>query len=702
MSDNFGIGAFIIVLIIIVQSIVGSYFTYKNIRFFHQTGISLVLGIAASAIAYYGLDYQAKLQQETFIYIFLPAIIFSEGYSLKKKLFFKNMSYILIYGFLGTLITFTFLTISMEFLCDKNLIIVERGNTSFDDGDPIVGSPMELNTKEIILFSAALSSKDTFMATNMVNYEMYPTLFHIIFGEGIMNDATSLVLFQSFQAYVEDESDFSWNTLPHVLLNFMLSIVMCIVIGIFFGVLCTLILKHMKFINLTVIHEILIVFMCCYLGYCANLYINLSGIISLLFSGFVIGHYGFHNLSDKAKICANVTFQTISSGAENFLFAYVGFTTFSFYKNAWSFSLIGWVILIITISRIFQVFVISAIFKIFYRKSTFIVKFREQAVICFTGISRGILGFILMDQADSVYYQDLLNSTMVGVLIITTLLFGLINPKLIDCVLKDLKKQGGQENDKNIPTINNKQDQDVENQENKSQIIKNYTGKSMNEINLNQSTNQSNKIEQNIENFDQEEQNSEQENFAKKRQKIEALLSDTYNEKLFRSKLQFKFCKFNEKYIKTFLIRDYQSKLDEFIVANLMLKETKMQLIKPGNKSRNSIFIANSLQKLKSAINTSKFQNIQQQEIENQPELQIFKSVSKKDSKESKKFQQNPIQLEKINSSKKLSKQNSQTKKEQLSNCYVKLELNSQSQTVFNNACNEEILEVSEKSEQKE
>ncbi|KAL4472440.1 hypothetical protein ABPG74_018389 [Tetrahymena malaccensis] len=695
MRDNFGIGAFLIVLIIIIQSIVGSYFSQKNIKYFHQTGISLVLGIAASAFAYYCFDYQAQLQQESFIYIFLPAIIFSEGYSLKKKLFFKNMSYILIYGFLGTLVTFTFLAISMEFLCDNNLIIIERGNTRIDDGE-LVRTTMQLNTKEIILFSASLSSKDTFMATNMVNYEIYPNLFHIIFGEGILNDATSVILYQSFDSLILQGYDFDFQTIPNVFLVFVLSIVICIVVGSIFGALCSLILKHMKFLNLTVIHEILVVFMCCYLGYCVTSFINLSGLISLLFSGFVFSYYGFHNLSDKAKICANVAFQTISSGAENFLFAYVGFTTFSFYKNAWSFSLIGWIVLILIISRIFQVFFISAICSIFYRKNTFIVKFREQTIICFTGISRGILGFILMDSVQTEQYKDLLNSTMVGVLIITTLLFGLINPKLIDCVLKNsLKKK---EIDKN-----NKQDQDIENQENKSENIDNQEQISVNTIDIINDKIKSSELNQKNEALEQRQQKSESDYYTRKRQKIEDLLNDIYNEKIFPSKLQFKLSRFNEKYIKPFLIRDYKSKLDEFIISNLLLKETKMQLLKPANKNRNSIFITNGLQKLKTVINTTQLKNVQFDDINFEKGSKIKQCIFlKKESKENKESQQCSKQLENINLSKKQSKTISTIKKEQEQQVYIKLQQNPLNQTELSNECNDEVLENSKKCDQKQ
>ncbi|EAS05789.2 transporter/monovalent cation:proton antiporter-1 (CPA1) family protein (macronuclear) [Tetrahymena thermophila SB210] len=639
MNDSFGIGAFLVVLIIIIQSILGSYFSQKNVRYFHETGIAIVLGMVVSIFAYYALDYQVKLEKRIFVYIFLPAIVFAEGYSLKKKIFFNNMTYILIYGFLGTIITFSFLVVSMNFLCNNDLIVIERGNKNLID-DPNVGTDPKLNSKEIILFSAALSSKDSFLASTMINHHAYPTLFHIVFGEGIMNDATSLILFESFESLIEHESNFTWSTVPNVIVVFLISLSLSILSGTFFGILCTLILKHMPFLNQTVIHEILIIFMCSYSGYCIIEYFNLSGIISLLISGFIIGYYGFHNMSDKAKICANVTFQTISCGAENFLFAFVGFTTFSFYKNAWSFSLIGWILLILLVSRLFQVFVMSAIFRLFYRKTPFLVKLREQVVICFTGMSRGILGFILMDQVESEEYKDLLNSTMIGVLIITTLLFGLINPKLIDCVLPPPKHH---ENESHVDhehkyALESNSKKETQNQNENQQKIEVYklsraqTEKPLpikcEDIQMRKiQTEKVNKLAENIYNNLQTEDNiSDTDYFILKKQKIEIVLSNQYDEKLFISKIYFNFSRINEKYLKPFLIRDYKSKLDEFIISNRMLKEDRIQLTRPMGQNKNQVFIQNSLKKLKTAIKMAESQrhaieSKRSSQINHQPEL---------------------------------------------------------------------------------
>ena len=56
---------------------------------------------------------------------------------------------------------------------------------------------MHLELQEILLFSATLCASDAVAALTMVKYEESPRLFSIIFGEGIVNDAIAIILFDA-------------------------------------------------------------------------------------------------------------------------------------------------------------------------------------------------------------------------------------------------------------------------------------------------------------------------------------------------------------------------------------------------------------------------------------------------------------------------------------------------------------------------
>lgn len=311
--------------------------------------------------------------------------------------------------------------------------------------------------------------------------------------------------------------------------------------GVFFGLLCSVILRQFSFISKTVVHEIIILFMCSYASYCIAESFHYSGVVALLFSGLLIGHFAYYNLSEKAKICSNVTFQTLSSGAENFLFAYIGFTTFSYFRYDWSISLILWVMLFLITGRVISIFFSSMVLRRIFGRKKFTLNLKQIAVLQLTGITRGILGYILANDIDSEKYSEVIQSTILGVVVLSTLFFGLINPKLIDCLVPPVH-HGGEHDDHH------------------------------------------NNHEEHQKNPDHSEE--EHESTEKKNKIQEALLFGKYDETLFKSKLSYKIQRFNAKYLKPFLIRDYYKNFEEIVISKEMFKEDKYELMRPDGVSR--------------------------------------------------------------------------------------------------------------------
>lgn len=56
---------------------------------------------------------------------------------------------------------------------------------------------IELELIESFVLASLLCSSDVIAAISIVKYEEQPKLFSIIFGEGIVNDAVALILFQT-------------------------------------------------------------------------------------------------------------------------------------------------------------------------------------------------------------------------------------------------------------------------------------------------------------------------------------------------------------------------------------------------------------------------------------------------------------------------------------------------------------------------
>lgn len=78
-----------------------------QIHVLHETGIGILIGFAFGGLLYLLGDItKIDFDEELFFYALLPPMIFAGGYNLKKKDFGKNFKYILIYGLVGTIVSF--------------------------------------------------------------------------------------------------------------------------------------------------------------------------------------------------------------------------------------------------------------------------------------------------------------------------------------------------------------------------------------------------------------------------------------------------------------------------------------------------------------------------------------------------------------------------------------------------------------------
>ena len=81
----------------------------------------------------------------------------------------------MLYGILGTICNFFVLVFFNFYL--KDMINQSSAN--------------------VLIFSATICATDSVASLTLVNKNEYPKLFSIIFGEGMVNDAVSVILFYS-------------------------------------------------------------------------------------------------------------------------------------------------------------------------------------------------------------------------------------------------------------------------------------------------------------------------------------------------------------------------------------------------------------------------------------------------------------------------------------------------------------------------
>ena len=127
-----------------------------------------------------------NFNEEIFFYGLLPPMIFAGGYNLKKEDFEKNFKYIFIFGFLGTIVAFGVI-FGLTYLIDHLGLIIPIGEERTLEH-------MQLGL--LVKYSATISATDSVAALTLINPGVYPKLFSIIFGEGMVNDAVAIILFK--------------------------------------------------------------------------------------------------------------------------------------------------------------------------------------------------------------------------------------------------------------------------------------------------------------------------------------------------------------------------------------------------------------------------------------------------------------------------------------------------------------------------
>lgn len=99
-------------------------------------------------------------------------------------------------------------------------------------------------------------------------------------------------------------------------------------IGVLFGILVALMLKYSELFRYPSIETCLVALMA-YSSYLFSNAAQMSGIVTLLFSGITLKHYAYDNMSLRSKRATKYVFQVLSQLSENFIFIYLGVNLFT-------------------------------------------------------------------------------------------------------------------------------------------------------------------------------------------------------------------------------------------------------------------------------------------------------------------------------------------------------------------------------------
>ncbi|XP_074311537.1 sodium/hydrogen exchanger 1-like [Silene latifolia] len=401
-------------------------------RWANESITSLLLGLVAGGVVLWIKKGEGSrilvFNEELFFIYLLPPIIFNAGFQVKKKQFFKNFSIILMFGVLGTIISFCLVSSGVLFLFKK------------------IGLT-QLNINDFLAMGAILSATDSVCTLQVLNQDETPFLYSVVFGEGVVNDATSIVLFNAVQAL--DLSSLGTMTALALLGTFLYLFITSTVLGVLVGLLSAYLIKKLYIGRHSTDREIALMMLMAYLSYMIAELMSLSGILTVFFCGVVMSHYTWHNVSESSRITAKHAFATMSFIAETFIFLYVGMDTLDIDKwkesnaSAGTFLAVSSSMLaLVLVGRAAFVFPLATVYSWIKKREEHKIEFRQQGIIWWAGLMRGAVTVALSYNAFSSgagetvsSERSLMITCTIIVVLFSTLVFGTATKPLIKAIM---------------------------------------------------------------------------------------------------------------------------------------------------------------------------------------------------------------------------------------------------------------------------
>eukprot|EP00762_Andalucia_godoyi_P001713 ANDGO_07143.mRNA.1 Sodium/hydrogen exchanger 1 len=343
-----------------------------------------------------------RLSPEIFFIFLLPSIIFEAGYALEKKDFFGNIGSIVVYAVLGTVLS---------------TIVIAVGLYAFGT----FGASAPLSMLDCLLFGALISAVDPVATLAIFSaLNVNPTLHYLVFGESVVNDAVAIVLYKTFEYFVDHE--FSALSILLGVWQFILLFFGSTILGIAVGFLSALFFKYVAMRD----HLVLALSMLtvqAYMGYLLAEAISLSGIMCVLSSGILMSYYVRPNLTEELSVMSARVFKMFAFISESFVFLYLGFAIFVF-EHKVHYGLIFWGIVFCLLGRAANIYPLSLLLN---RGRTNKISAKNQFVMFLAGL-RGAIAFALaiglVGPKSPVSDGKMIFTTTLAIVMFTIVVFG--------------------------------------------------------------------------------------------------------------------------------------------------------------------------------------------------------------------------------------------------------------------------------------
>ncbi|KAL0443093.1 UNVERIFIED_CONTAM: Sodium/hydrogen exchanger 6 [Sesamum latifolium] len=419
-----GVGILLQIMMLVLSFVLGHVLRRHRFYYLPEASASLLIGLIVGALANISNTETSirawfNFHEEFFFLFLLPPIILypftrkyflnlvfvftQSGFSLQPKPFFSNFGAIVTFAIFGTFVA-SVVTGILVYLAGVTYLIYKL---------PFV---------ECLMFGALISATDP--VTVLSIFQELGTdvnLYALVFGESVLNDAMAISLYRTMSLVRSNMS--SGQNFFMVVVRFLETFVGSMSAGLIGQE------KQLsEFVGIFDSVEAVVFWVLQVFGvprYMLAEGLGLSGIVSILFTGIVMKHYSFSNLSDKSQKFVSAFFHLISSLAETFVFIYMGFDI-AMEQHSWShIGFISFSILFIGIARAANVFSCAYLVNL-VRPAHRKIPMKHQKALWYSGL-RGAMAFALALQSvhdlPEGHGQTIFTATT-AIVVLTVLLIG--------------------------------------------------------------------------------------------------------------------------------------------------------------------------------------------------------------------------------------------------------------------------------------
>ncbi|XP_046700045.1 sodium/hydrogen exchanger 3-like isoform X2 [Silurus meridionalis] len=406
---------YLVVLWILVAGVAKVSVIQMNTKlksFFPESGLLIICGFILGGIVWGADKVQTfSLSPRNFFYFLLPQIILDTGYFMPNKLFFSNLGAILIHAVIGTVWNAAALGVTL-WACFLGGAM----------GD------LQIGLLQFLLFGSLLAAVDP-VAVIAVFEEVHvnEVLFIWVFGESLLNDGVTVVLYNVFDAFVSlGGPKINAGEIIKGIVSFFVVAFGGSMIGVAFAIIISLLTKYTGKVQII---EAGFIFVLGYLSYLTAEMLSLSSILSITFFGVCCQKYVNANMDEKSVTTVRYTMKVFAIGSETMIFVFLGITAIDNVIWVWN---TGFILLTLLFAIVYRFIGVFALTWILNQYRLVPIEIIDQIVMSYGGL-RGAVAYGLAASLDEtrIKEKNLLISTTLIVVYFTVILQGLTMKPLV-------------------------------------------------------------------------------------------------------------------------------------------------------------------------------------------------------------------------------------------------------------------------------